>query len=75
VKVTQIVIDYQVTRSREFQSVRLGGSVTVEVSEGDDKMQTMKKTTRWLADYLNLQAGEALDAAIEERRMVEGIRI
>ncbi len=72
-KITQLVVDYQVTRSRDFQSVRLGASATVEIAEGDDKLQAMKKTTRWIADYLNLQAGEVLDAAIEERRILEGV--
>jgi hypothetical protein len=73
VKITQIVIDFQVTRSRDFQSVRLGASATVEIAEGDDKKAAIEKTTRWMANILNPQADDALSAAIEERRMVEGI--
>jgi hypothetical protein len=73
VKVTQLVVDYQITRSRDFQSVRLGVSATVEMAEGDDKKIAIEKTTRWLANCLNPQADEALSAAIEERRMAEGV--
>lgn len=72
-KITQLVIDFQVTRSRDFQSVRLGASATVEIAEGDDKKVAIEKTTRWLANTLNPQADEALCAAIEDRRMVEGV--
>jgi hypothetical protein len=72
-KITQLVVDYQITRSRDFQSVRMGASATVEIAEGDDKKAAIEKTTRWLANCLNPQADEALCAAIEERRMVEGI--
>lgn len=72
-KITQIVIDYQVTRSRDFQSVRLGASATVEIADGDDKKVAVEKTTRWMANILNPQADEALCAAIEERRMTEGV--
>lgn len=72
-KITQVVVDYQVTRSRDFQSVRLGASATVQVSEGDDKRIAIENTTLWLAALLNPQADEALSAAIEERRMWEGV--
>jgi hypothetical protein len=73
VKITQIVIDFQVTRSRDFQSVRLGASATVEIAEGDDKKAAIEKTTRWLAACLNSQADDALQAVLTESRLVEGI--
>ena len=72
-KVTQIVVEYQVSRSQSYQSVRLGASATVEIAEGEDKKLAIEKTTCWLANLLNPQADEALCAAIEDRRMWEGI--
>jgi hypothetical protein len=72
-RVTQIVVDYQVSRSRDYQSVRLGASATVEIAEGDDKRIAIEKTTRWLAVCLNSQADEALQAVLTESRLVEGI--
>lgn len=72
-KITQIEVRYDVTRSRDYQSVRLGASATVEIAEGGDKKAAIEKTTLWLATLLNPQADEALCAAIEERRMWEGI--
>jgi hypothetical protein len=72
-KVTQIVVDYQITRSQSYQSVRLGASATVELAEGDDKKVAIEKTTRWLAACLNSQAEDALQAVLTESRLVEGI--
>lgn len=59
-KVTTLSVDYQVTRSRDFQSVRLGGSVQLEIAEGDDKRECLEKARRWLAGQLNAAAEEEL---------------
>ena len=63
-KVTQIVVDYQITRSRDFQSVRLGGVVTLEIDEGDDKKECFEKARRWLAGQLNPAAQEELEVIL-----------
>ena len=63
-KVTQIVVDYQVTRSRDFQSVRLGGAVTLEIVESDDKKECVEKARRWLAGQLNPAAQEELEVIL-----------
>ena len=60
-KVTTLTVDYQVTRSRDFQSVRLGGSVALELTEGDDKKECLEKARRWLAGQLNAAADEELE--------------
>ncbi len=60
-KVTEIVVDYQVTRSRDFQSVRLGGAVKLEIVESDDKKECIEKARRWLAGQLNAAAQEELE--------------
>ena len=63
-KVTQIVVDYQVTRSRDFQSVRLGGAVTLEIVEGDNNKECVEKARRWLAGQLNPAAQEELEVIL-----------
>lgn len=63
-KVTMLTIDYQVTRSRDFQSVRLGGSVQLEIADGDDKKECFEKARRWLANQVNTAAAEELDHVI-----------
>ena len=63
-KVTEIEVDYQVTRSRDFQSVRLGGSVKLELTEGDDKKECLEKARRWLAGQLNAAAQEELEIVL-----------
>ncbi|WP_309687541.1 hypothetical protein [Armatimonas sp.] len=60
-KVTTLTVDYQVTRSRDFQSVRLGGSVQLELGESDDKKECLEKARRWLAGQLNAAAEEELE--------------
>lgn len=63
-KVTTLVVDYQVTRSRDFQSVRLGGSVSLELTDGDDKKECLDKARRWLAGQLNAAAQEELNIVL-----------
>lgn len=63
-KVTTLTIDYQVTRSRDFQSVRLGGSVQLELADGEDKKECFEKARRWLANQVNVAAAEELDHVI-----------
>lgn len=63
-KVTTLTIDYQVTRSRDFQSVRVGGSVQIELADGEDKKECFEKARRWLAGQINIAAEEELDRVI-----------
>ena len=60
-KVTTITVDYQVTRSHDYQSVRLGGAITLELGEGDDKKECVEKARRWLAGQLNAASQEELE--------------
>jgi len=60
-KVTEIEIDYQVTRSHSYQSVRLGGSMRIQLDEGDDKKEIIEKSRRFLANNLNIAAQEELE--------------
>ncbi len=63
-KVTTLTVDYQVTRSRDFQSVRLGGSVALELTESDDKKECREKARRWLAGQLNTASEQELENVI-----------
>lgn len=63
-KVTTLTIDYQVTRSRDFQSVRVGGSVQLELSEGEDKKECFEKARRWLSGQINTAAEEELERVL-----------
>lgn len=59
-KVTTITVEYAVTRSHDFQSVRLGGTVQIELGEQDDKKECLDKARRWLAGQLNHAADEEI---------------
>lgn len=63
-KVTTLTIDYQVTRSRDFQSVRVGGSVQLELAESDDKKECFEKARRWLSGQINTAAEEELERVL-----------
>jgi hypothetical protein len=63
-KLTSMTVEYQVTRSRDFQSVRLGGSVQLELADGEDKKECLEKTRRWLAGQLNAAAEEELERVL-----------
>ena len=63
-KVTTLTVEYQVTRSRDFQSVRLGGAVSLDIGEGNDKKECLEKARRWLAGQLNPAAQEELEVIL-----------
>jgi hypothetical protein len=63
-KVNTITIEYQVTRSRDFQSVKLGGAVSLELADGEDKKECFEKARKWLAGQINTAAEEELEAVL-----------
>ena len=63
-KVTKMTIEYQVTRSRDFQSVRMGGAVEVEVKDGEDLKENFDKAKRWLTNQVNAAAEEELETIV-----------
>ena len=60
-KMTKMTVEYQVTRSRDYQSVRLGGAVEVEMEPGEDKKACFEKARTWLAAQINAAAEEELE--------------
>ena len=60
-KVNKMTIEYQVTRSRDYQSVRMGGAVEVEIAEGEELKEGFDKARRWLTNQVNAAAEEELD--------------
>ena len=59
-----LTIKYEVSRSRDFQSVRIGGEITMQVPEGADSTATFHNTTKWLARQCNQAAEDQLGAVL-----------
>lgn len=60
-RLTTITVNYEVARSRDFQSVRCGGSSTFELIDGENKTEAITNTRRWLAAQMNKAAQEELE--------------
>jgi hypothetical protein len=63
-KVSKMTIEYQVTRSRDYQSVRMGGSVEVELEEGEDLKERFDKARKWLSAQVNAAAEDELEIIV-----------
>lgn len=63
-KVSRMTIEYQVTRSRDYQSVRIGGSVEVELEDGEDLKERFDKARKWLAGQVNAAAEDELESIV-----------
>lgn len=59
-----LTIKYEVSRSASFQSVRIGGEITMQVPEGTDSTATFQNTTKWIARQCNQAAEEQLGAIL-----------
>lgn len=57
-------LKYSVTRSASFQSITVGGEITMQVPEGTDSTATFQNTTKWLARQCNQAAEEQLSALL-----------
>lgn len=67
-KMTKMTVEYQVTRSRDYQSVRLGGAVEIEIGPDEDKKECFTRTRQWLANQVNAAAEEELENVLREAR-------
>lgn len=63
-KLTSLTISYEVARSRDFQSVRCGGSATIELADGENKTEAVDSTRRWLSAQMNYAAQEELETVL-----------
>lgn len=63
-KMNKMTIEYQVTRSRDYQSVRLGAAVEVEIAEGEDRKECFAKARTWLSNQVNAAAEEELENVV-----------
>lgn len=59
-----LTIKYEVSRSRDYQSCRVGGEITMQIPEGTDSTATFQNTTKWLARQCNQAAEEQLSALL-----------
>ena len=59
-----LTIKYEVSRSSQFQSVRVGGEVVMPVPAGTDSTATFHSATKWLARQCNQAAEEQLGAVL-----------
>ena len=59
-----LTIKYEVSRSSQFQSVRVGAEITMQVPAGTDSTATFHNTTKWLARQCNQAAEEQLGAVL-----------
>ena len=60
-KVERVTVSFEVSRSREFQSVRFGLSEEIALTEEDDRDAVVKATRLRLFKEVTDTAGKALD--------------
>ena len=63
-KVIEIEVSADVTRSKEYQSVKVGGRVRFQLSEGENKTEAMQKAQDWLLREANRAAQKGLETVI-----------
>jgi ribosomal protein S7 len=59
-----LTIKYEVSRSSQYQSCRVGAEITMQVPVGTDSTATFHNTTKWLAKQCNQAAEEQLSAVL-----------
>ena len=62
--VRTIKIGVEVVRSKDFQSVRVSGEVTLDICEGDNLREEKRKVRRWLGAECRAGAGEELERVL-----------
>ena len=59
-----LTVKYEVSRSSQFQSCRVGAEITMQVPAGTDSTATFHSATKWLAKQCNQAAEEQLGAVL-----------
>jgi len=59
-KIQTITIEYQITRSRDYQSVRIGGAVTIQLADGEKPGEAFDNAESFLIRKCNSAADTAL---------------
>ena len=60
-KVERVTVSFEVSRSRDYQSVRFGVSEEIALAEGEDRDAVVKATRLRLFKEVTDTAGKALD--------------
>lgn len=62
-KLTKMTVELHVTRSQQYQSVKMGAAVEVELEEGEEAA-AFDKARRWLSDQVAPAAQAELDRVL-----------
>lgn len=71
-KVERVTVSFEVSRSRDYQSVRFGLSEEVALAEGDDRDAVVKATRLRLFKEVTDTAGKALDHILAQQEASAG---
>ena len=69
-KVERVTVSFEVSRSRNFQSVRFGLSEEIALTEEDDRDAVVKTTRLRLFKEVTDTAGKALDHILAQQEEV-----
>jgi hypothetical protein len=63
-KVIEVELSADVTRSKDYQSVKVGARVRFQLAEGENKTEAMQKATDWLIREANRGAQKGLERVL-----------
>lgn len=71
-KVERVTVSFEVSRSRDYQSVRFGLSEEIALAEEDDRDAVVKTTRLRLFKEVTDTAGRALDHILAQQESASG---
>lgn len=71
-KVERVTVSFEVSRSRDYQSVRFGLSEEIALAEEDDRDAVVKATRLRLFKEVTDTAGKALDHILAQQESTSG---
>lgn len=63
-KIIEIEVSADATRSKDYQSYRAGTRVKIALSEGENKTEALRQAALWVRRETNRAAQEGLEAVI-----------
>lgn len=71
-KVERVTVSFEVSRSRDYQSVKFGLSEEIALAEGEDRDAVVKTTRLRLFKEVTDTAGKALEHILAQREGASG---
>ena len=71
-KVERVTVSFEVSRSRDYQSVRFGVSEEIALDEGEERDTVVKATRLRLFKEVTDTAGKALDHILAQQEAASG---